>query len=287
MESADFIHLNLLLRFRFNELSWSPSISETHPSGIIFGGTENGTVVFLDAHQLVHNSSLSVISSRRDHQGHVLSVDFSSDARWAISAGAAAQLLLWDLSNLATPFSPGAPNFTDQVRRVRWNRSMANIVASLSSQRGSLWDMIPSGCDWADLCWKPDDSSTLIVASQLALAPGVQKWDLRYPTAPVNEYHVHDRGVTAIDWWVVILRFISSFWDLKSSLHPQTSDQGPVHLLRDGRDRSDRPDKSYVSIFGSGYLAKIDTYDLHGRAIAPVEKHEQVAFKIVLKSSSF
>lgn len=198
--------------YKFNELSWSPSISETHPSGIIFGGTENGTVVFLDAHQLVHNSSLSVISSRRDHQGHVLSVDFSSDARWAISAGAAAQLLLWDLSNLATPFSPGAPNFTDQVRRVRWNRSMANIVASLSSQRGSLWDMrhpggpilefaeIGSGCDWADLCWKPDDSSTLIVASQLALAPGVQKWDLRYPTAPVNEYHVHDRGVTAIDW---------------------------------------------------------------------------------------
>lgn len=146
-----------------------------------------------------------------------------------------------------------------KVRRVRWNRSMANIVASLSSQRGSLWDMrhpggpilefaevfrvllripslsprptllvvqIGSGCDWADLCWKPDDSSTLIVASQLALAPGVQKWDLRYPTAPVNEYHVHDRGVTAIDWWVVILRFISSFWDLKSSLHPQTSDQG-------------------------------------------------------------
>ncbi|KAK6034722.1 WD domain, G-beta repeat protein, partial [Cooperia oncophora] len=244
--------------FRFNELSWAPLVTESHPSGIIFGGTENGTVVFLDAHKLVNDSSLSVISSRRDHQGHVLSVDYSSDNRWAISAGSA-QLLLWDLTNLATPFSPGTPNFAEQVKRVRWNRSMSNIVASLTSYRGSLWDMrhpggpilefaevryrvlrctsssffftsqyplvyelenkqssypcrttflplarllfkIGTGADWADICWKPDDSSTLIMCSQLALAPGVQKWDLRYTTQPVNEFHVHDRGTTAIDW---------------------------------------------------------------------------------------
>ncbi|KJH47619.1 WD domain, G-beta repeat protein [Dictyocaulus viviparus] len=57
-----------------------------------------------------------------------------------------------------------------------------------------------SGCDWADICWKPGDSTTLIIGSQLALTPGIQKWDLRYPTAPMNEFHMHDRGVTAIDW---------------------------------------------------------------------------------------
>uniref|UniRef100_A0A0N4VXQ7 WD_REPEATS_REGION domain-containing protein n=1 Tax=Haemonchus placei TaxID=6290 RepID=A0A0N4VXQ7_HAEPC len=95
-------------------LSWAPLISESHPRGLIFGGTENGTVVFLDAQKLVNDSSLSVVSSRRDHQGHVLSVDYSSDYRWAMSAGSA-QLLLWDLTNLATPFSPGTPNFAEQV----------------------------------------------------------------------------------------------------------------------------------------------------------------------------
>uniref|UniRef100_A0A7I4YKI2 WD_REPEATS_REGION domain-containing protein n=1 Tax=Haemonchus contortus TaxID=6289 RepID=A0A7I4YKI2_HAECO len=197
--------------YRFNELSWAPLTSESHPLGLIFGGTENGTVVFLDAQKLVNDSSLSVVSSRRDHQGHVLSVDYSSDYRWAMSAGSA-QLLLWDLTNLATPFSPGTPNFAEQVKRVRWNRSMSNILASLTSQRGSLWDMrrpggpilefaeIGAGGDWADICWKPDDSSTLIMCSQLAVTPGVQKWDLRYPTMPVKEFHVHERGVTAIDW---------------------------------------------------------------------------------------
>ncbi|VDO63291.1 unnamed protein product [Haemonchus placei] len=99
---------------QFNELSWAPLTSESHPLGLIFGGTENGTVVFLDAQKLVNDSSLSVVSSRRDHQGHVLSVDYSSDFRWAMSAGSA-QLLLWDLTNLATPFSPGTPNFAEQV----------------------------------------------------------------------------------------------------------------------------------------------------------------------------
>ncbi|WKY05191.1 hypothetical protein Q1695_005871 [Nippostrongylus brasiliensis] len=207
--------------YKFNELSWAPLISDAHPSGIIFGGTENGTVVFLDAHKLVNSSTLSVITARRDHQGHVLSVDYSSDNKWALSAGGAGQLLLWDLSNLATPFSPGVPNFTDQVKRVRWNRVMSNIAVSVSAHRGSLWDMrrpggpvlefaeMGTGCDWADVCWKPGDSSTLILCSQLALAPGIQQWDLRYLTAPVTEFHVHDRGVTAIDWSVFSANFVS------------------------------------------------------------------------------
>ncbi|CAJ0601459.1 unnamed protein product [Cylicocyclus nassatus] len=198
--------------YRFNELSWSPLKTDSHPSGLIFGGTENGTVVFFDAQAFVTNKSLSVVSSRRDHQGHVLSVDHSADNRWAISVGGAAQLLLWDLNNLATPFSPGVSNFTDQVKKVRWNRSMDNILVSLSAHRGSLWDMrrpggpvlefaeIGSGCDWADICWKPGDSSTMILCNQLAATPGIQKWDLRYPTAPVGEFYIHDRGVTAMDW---------------------------------------------------------------------------------------
>ncbi|RCN44920.1 hypothetical protein ANCCAN_09116 [Ancylostoma caninum] len=126
---------------RFNELCWAPLKTESHPSGLIFGGTENGTVMFLDAHKFVFGRSLSVVSARRDHQGHVLSVDHSADSRWAMSVGGAAQLLLWDLTNLATPFSPGISNFTDQVKKVRWNRSMDNILVSLSAHRSSLWDM--------------------------------------------------------------------------------------------------------------------------------------------------
>ncbi|VDM76310.1 unnamed protein product [Strongylus vulgaris] len=371
-EDSSFQH-SLTCEYRFNELSWSPLRTDLHPSGLVFGGTENGTVVFFDAQAFVTNNSLSIVSSRRDHQGHVLSVDHSADNRWAISVGGAAQLLLWDLTNLATPFSPGVSNFTDQegrfeivsvgvyhsffsltcvfglwglhsckifviegggsqivfqvkkvrwnrsmdnilvslsahrgslwdmrrpggpvlefaegaivgdyahyfdpnatnnqsrlefltiddilrkpsedssfqhsltceyrfnelswsplrtdlhpsglvfggtengtvVKKVRWNRSMDNILVSLSAHRGSLWDMrrpggpvlefaeIGSGCDWADICWKPADSTTMILCNQLAATPGIQKWDLRYPTAPVGEFYIHDRGVTAMDW---------------------------------------------------------------------------------------
>uniref|UniRef100_A0A1I7WF15 WD_REPEATS_REGION domain-containing protein n=1 Tax=Heterorhabditis bacteriophora TaxID=37862 RepID=A0A1I7WF15_HETBA len=205
----------------FNELAWTPHISEAHPSGLIFGGTEDGTVVFFDADKLINrsftkveNSSLSVLSSRRDHHGHILSVDYSIDRKWAISAGGSAQLLLWDLTNLKTPFSPGVPNFPDQIKRVRWNLSVEQIIASVSSHRCSIWDIrrpgasilefgeVGGGCDWADISWNPSDSSTLVICSQSDTVPLMQKWDLRYPTAPVMDYAIHHKGVTAINWLV-------------------------------------------------------------------------------------
>lgn len=68
--------------FRFNELAWTSLCSDAHPNGIIAGGTEDGTVVFFDADKFIKNQSLEVLLSRRDHHGHVLTIDVSRDGRY-------------------------------------------------------------------------------------------------------------------------------------------------------------------------------------------------------------
>ncbi|EGT46529.1 CBN-SEC-31 protein [Caenorhabditis brenneri] len=197
--------------YRFNELAWTSMCSDAHPNGIIAGGTEDGTVVFFDAEKLIKTHTLDVLSSRKDHHGHVLTIDVSRDGRWMASGGGSGQILLWDCANLKTPFSPGAPNFPDQVKLLRWNQKNESVFASISSRRVSFWDLrrngspvlefaeIP-GCDWSSLCWNPSDASQLILASQSQHASVIQKWDSRFTSTPVKEYRHHNMGVTSVDW---------------------------------------------------------------------------------------
>ncbi|CAD6199838.1 unnamed protein product [Caenorhabditis auriculariae] len=197
--------------YRFNELCWANSGGDQHLGGIVAGGTEDGTVVFFDAFALINESKLEIISARRDHHGHVLSVDSSADGRWVTSGAGSGQLLLWDLANLASPYSPGVANFQDQVKVIRWCGKVDTIFASASAHRVSVWDIRRHGapilefaenpgCDWATLSWNPKNANTLLVGSQSQTNPVIQLWDLRYATAPLNEFRLHQRGVTSIDW---------------------------------------------------------------------------------------
>ncbi|CAB3406082.1 unnamed protein product [Caenorhabditis bovis] len=196
----------------FNELAWSVLCSEQHSLGVIGGGTEDGTVVFFDAAKFVNDSKFEVLSARRDHHGHVLTIDVSRDGRWMASGGGSGQILLWDTTNLSTPFSPGVPNFQDPSKIVRWNNKNHVLFASISSHRASCWDLrrngapvlefaeIGAGCDWSSLCWSPNDASQLIIGSQSQSASVIQKWDMRYTTTPIKEYRHHNMGITSIDW---------------------------------------------------------------------------------------
>ncbi|GMT26032.1 hypothetical protein PFISCL1PPCAC_17329, partial [Pristionchus fissidentatus] len=199
--------------FKCNDLVWTAAgATEQRPYGLLIGGCENGSVFVADATKMVRDSRLETLASRKDHVGHVLAVDVSADNKWAMSGGGSGQLLLWDLANLATPFSPGNPTYPDQVKVVKWNRKMESIVASLSAHRCSLWDLrrngapimdigeVGGGCDWADACWSPLEDTALLTASQSDTVPVLYKWDLRYPTAPVRDHRIHTKGVTAIDW---------------------------------------------------------------------------------------
>lgn len=197
--------------YRFNELAWTSMCSDVHPSGIIAGGTEDGTVVFFDAEKFLKGNALEVLSARKDHHGHVLTVDVSRDGRWMASGGGSGQILLWDCANLKTPFSPGSLNFPDQVKLLRWNLKNESVFASISSRRVSFWDLrrngspvlefaeIP-GCDWSSLSWNPSDASQLIISSQSQHASVIQKWDSRFTSTPVKEYRHHNMGVTSLDW---------------------------------------------------------------------------------------
>lgn len=197
--------------YRFNELAWTSMCSDAHPDGIIAGGTEDGSVVFLDAKKLVDSQIVDVLSARKDHHGHVLTIDVSRDGRWMASGGGSGQILLWDCANLRNPFSPGSPNFQDQVKLLRWNLKNESVFASISSRRVSFWDLrrngspvlefaeIP-GCDWSSLCWNPSDASQLLIASQSQNASVIHKWDSRFTSTPVKEYRHHNMGVTSLDW---------------------------------------------------------------------------------------
>ncbi|UMM28621.1 hypothetical protein L5515_011383 [Caenorhabditis briggsae] len=204
-------NVSLPTNYRFNELSWTSMCSDAHPNGIVAGGTEDGSVVFFDADKFISGQKLEVLSARKDHHGHVLTIDVSKDGRWMASGGGSGQILLWDCANLKTPFSPGAPNFPDQVKLLRWNHKNESVFASISSRRVSFWDLrrngspvlefaeIP-GCDWSSMCWNPSDASQLMVASQSQNASVVQKWDSRFTQTPVKEYRHHNMGVTSLDW---------------------------------------------------------------------------------------
>ncbi|EFP03977.1 hypothetical protein CRE_31564 [Caenorhabditis remanei] len=197
--------------YRFNELAWTSMCSDAHPNGIVAGGTEDGTVVFFDAEKFLSGNALEVLSARKDHHGHVLTIDVSRDGRWMASGGGSGQILLWDCANLKTPFSPGSPNFPDQVKLLRWNLKNESVFASISSRRVSFWDLrrngspvlefaeIP-GCDWSSLSWNPSDASQLIIASQSQHASVIQKWDSRFTSTPVKEYRHHNMGITSVDW---------------------------------------------------------------------------------------
>lgn len=203
--------VSISTNYRFNELAWTSMCSDAHPNGIIAGGTEDGTVVFFDAEKFIESQTLDVLSSRKDHHGHVLTIDVSRDGRWMASGGGSGQILLWDCANLKTPFSPGAPNFPDQVKLLRWNLKNESVFAAISSRRVSFWDLRRhgspvlefaeiSGCDWSSLCWNPSDASQFILASQSQHASVIQKWDSRFTSTPVKEYRHHNMGVTSLDW---------------------------------------------------------------------------------------
>ncbi|PAV87892.1 hypothetical protein WR25_08664 [Diploscapter pachys] len=203
--------ISVPIQYRFNELSWSYSASSAHSLGIVAGGTEDGSVVFLDADSIINKSQANILSAQRVHQGHVLSVAHSQDSRWLLSGGGSGQLLLWDLTSFST-FSPGKPNYPDQIKMVRWNKKADQIAACISSHRCSVYDLrrpgapiiefgeLGGGCDWNGLSWNPTDASSLILCSQSDALPLVQRWDLRFATAPLKDLRLHQKGVSAVDW---------------------------------------------------------------------------------------
>lgn len=145
------VHVNLT-RFRANSISWCGQKSDSHTMGICVAGSDSGSVIFFDPKKLI--SGIVFLSFRmlgKEYKicwqnrnwmfcynertirvmyfpriFHVMRGESWDCAptfwskkywRWAMTGGGNGQLLLWDLSQLGQPFSPGQPSFADQV----WN----------------------------------------------------------------------------------------------------------------------------------------------------------------------
>uniref|UniRef100_F1KT69 Protein transport protein Sec31A n=1 Tax=Ascaris suum TaxID=6253 RepID=F1KT69_ASCSU len=199
--------------FKLNDITWSSIRNDEHPSGLIIGGGESGMVAVFDAASLIRGEQLNRVGETRYHQGHVLSVDVSTvNSKWVCSGGALGSILLWDMNSPLNPMSPGTPNFNHQIKCVGWNRCVEHILGSLTNERCSIWDLrrggspildiadIGGGVEWSIMRWSPLDGTTLCLASQSDMSPIVQKWDLRYASAPVLTYQLHNRGIFGMDW---------------------------------------------------------------------------------------
>uniref|UniRef100_A0A914ZNZ4 Protein transport protein Sec31A n=3 Tax=Parascaris univalens TaxID=6257 RepID=A0A914ZNZ4_PARUN len=199
--------------FKLNDIAWSSIRNDEHPSGLIIGGGESGVVAVFDAASLLRGEQLNRVGETRYHQGHVLSVDVSTvNSKWVCSGGALGSILLWDMNSPLNPMSPGTPNFNHQIKCVGWNRCVEHILGSLTNERCSIWDLrrggspildiadIGGGVEWSIMRWSPLDGTTLCLASQSDMSPIVQKWDLRYASAPVLTYQLHSRGIFGMDW---------------------------------------------------------------------------------------
>ncbi|VDK44334.1 unnamed protein product [Anisakis simplex] len=204
--------------FRLNSVGWSSLKTDEHPAGLLIGGGESGIVYVFDAASLIRGEKLNRVGDTRYHQGHVSSIDVNrANNKWVCSGGGYGSVLIWDMNSPLNPMSPGTSNYNNQIKCVQWNHFAEHILASLSNERCSIWDLrkpgspildvadIGNGVDWSVMRWNPNpaNGNTLCLASQSDSLPILQKWDLRYASEPVLTYQLHSsvcRGVFGMDW---------------------------------------------------------------------------------------
>jgi hypothetical protein len=110
-----------------------------------------------------------------------------------------------------------------QVVSVRWNRSIEHVLASLCSERCSIWDLRRGGtplmsigdlgsyrASWRHLDWSADTSTLIAIASDDDAYPIVHVWDLRYTNSPVRQTQLHQR--LACEEWGQCRPGASSRW---------------------------------------------------------------------------
>ncbi|KAK9365691.1 hypothetical protein V1509DRAFT_632497 [Lipomyces kononenkoae] len=202
---------------RFHDLIWG-AVNTSHPSGMIAGAQENGTLMLWDPDVLMKDANSNPLLSSTQHTGAIKSLDFNPvQANLLASAGSKGEILVWDLDNPGSPLKPGtASSRLDEVESVAWNSSVAHILAT-GGNTGftSIWDLKnrrevlhlfypgPGGGGRrgvSSVVWHPDNSTKLITASEDDNAPVILMWDLRNANAPEKILSGHDKGILSLSW---------------------------------------------------------------------------------------
>ncbi|KAJ3404897.1 hypothetical protein CcCBS67573_g03486 [Chytriomyces confervae] len=202
---------------RFNRIAWGPGIdSAKNPMGIIAGGLENGDLCLWDARTIIDSVAGKdpLIMKPVKHKGPVRGLDFNAvDSKFIASGAADGELFVWDLTNPAKPYSPGArSNRLEDITAVAWNRMYHYILASASNNGNTvIWDLRnrneiaafshPGGRKQiSSIAWNPDSPTQIVTASDDDANPVILMWDLRNSRAPEKVLTGHSKGILNLAW---------------------------------------------------------------------------------------
>uniref|UniRef100_A0A8C5D773 Protein transport protein Sec31A n=1 Tax=Gouania willdenowi TaxID=441366 RepID=A0A8C5D773_GOUWI len=201
---------------RYHKLVWGPFGMDTdsHPSGVLIAGGENGNVILYDPARIMEGQTDVVIAESDLHTGPVRALDVNPfQTNLFASGGNDSEIYIWDMNNFGSPMTPGPKTQPQEdISCVAWNRQVQHILASASpSGRASVWDLrkndlIIKVSDHSNrmhcsgLAWNPEVATQMVLSSEDDRMPVIQMWDLRFATSPLKVLEHHTRGVLALAW---------------------------------------------------------------------------------------
>ncbi|BFZ64453.1 protein transport protein S31 [Saitoella coloradoensis] len=207
---------------RFYDLAWG-NVNNERPKGVIAGAMENGALDLWDPSAILDGktSEEALIMRNTTHTGAIRSLEFNPfQPNLLATAGAKAEIYVWDLANPTKPYAPGGkPSRMDEVESIAWNQQVAHILAT-GGNTGytTVWDLklkrellhlhypgtsggFSSGKRGiSSVVWHPENATKLITASEDDQNPVILMWDLRNANAPEKILSGHEKGVLSLSW---------------------------------------------------------------------------------------
>ena len=195
---------------RFHDIAWAPPDAD-HPSGIIAGALENGSLDLWDAAKLIKGED-AFMSRTTKHSGAIKSLQFNPlKPQILATAGAKGELFIYDINDISNPFRLGtAAARSDDLECVAWNRKVPHILAT--GGRGgfvTVWDLKTKKASLTlnngrkavgAIAWDPNNATKLLTATPDDSSPVILLWDLRNSNAPERTLQGHDQGILSLSW---------------------------------------------------------------------------------------
>ncbi|RXG60819.1 Protein transport protein Sec31A [Armadillidium vulgare] len=200
---------------KFNKVLWNGKQcgALSHPSGIIAGGCDNGSIYLYSPDKMLRKEEPLVAAMEGKHAGAVYSLDFNHHQPNLLATGSKdCEIIIWDINDTSSPMTPGAkPTLTSDVTAVAWNRKVEHIMASTYAGRCVVYDLRKS-TSIAQIAesvsrikahtvrWHPTVATQLILCSDDDATPFGQVWDLRFVASPLKSLEGHQRGIVTSSW---------------------------------------------------------------------------------------
>ncbi|KAI8797530.1 protein transport protein Sec31A isoform X1 [Biomphalaria glabrata] len=196
---------------RFHKIVWGP-LKDTE-SGVIIGGSENGSIHVYSADKLLSGSKDCLSAQLSRHIGSVKALDLNPFQQNLLASGAGdSEIYIWDLLKSDSPMTPGQKSQPpEELASVAWNCQVQHILGSTFATRCVVWDLRKnepiikisdsmSRIKAKLIAWHPEVATQLCLSSEDDHTPVIQVWDLRYATSPLKVLESHTKGVLSMSW---------------------------------------------------------------------------------------